>query len=168
MFTQSMSEAHYFHWTRALEAQLFVSVGSPSTLRCPIVGDWAHASVSLRSDDFHDAVGESRNALSGYALQTYPRLWGKWNDELNRTFAEVDSIVAKSRQRLRKFGEDVVDDILIQRFTSMILCCMWLEEWFSVPIEHRVYNKCREIYAASHMVCGWNDGEYPDGEWVLW
>lgn len=70
--------------------------------------------------------------------------------------------------RLRALGFDEKDLEKVLWTTSLIIVGAWIERTEQMPPDDRNYDQLDKVIGAGHMVCGWVDGLYPEGEWAVW
>jgi len=77
-------------------------------------------------------------------------------------------MIYTSCDRLRQHGVDSIDRILITRVSMNLIAGECFENLYNVPLSCRAFRFAREVFLAGHLVCGWVNGLFPDGDWCIW
>jgi hypothetical protein len=90
------------------------------------------------------------------------------NEQILAQHALCNPMLSNRFDRLRALGFDEKDLEKVLWTTSLIIVGAWIERTEQMPPDDRNYDQLDKVIGAGHMVCGWVDGLYPEGEWAVW
>ena len=150
------------------EPDLFCRVGVLDRVDfCPCQ-DIEHAKSCLQSEYFDHALHEAAN--DGHRWQDIgaPQHLKVSNEQIRAQHAMCKPMLSNRFDRLRALGFDEKDLEKVLWTTSLIIVGAWIERTEQMPPDDRNYDQLDKVIGRGHMVCGWVDGLYPDGEWAVW
>ena len=148
--------------------RLFSRIGHPTSAlgtRCRDVND---ARERLFCQYFDYAVNEARNELYEWGDEH-----GYCQDEEEQQQWQLDgetcgATIRAMAFRLQDAGfDEAAQQRLVQKTTVFMLFAV-LERRWKIPADDRIFSPIDAIIAKGHIVRGWVDGLYPEGEWAVW
>ena len=150
------------------EPELFGRVGLVEAVGFCQCQDIEHARECLRSEYFDHALFEVGNESRSWRRIGAPDDAKPSNEQILAHHAFCKPMLSNRFGRLRALGFDEKDLEKVLWTTSLIIVGAWIERTEQMPPDDRNYDQLDKVIGRGHMVCGWVDGLYPDGEWAVW
>jgi hypothetical protein len=150
------------------EPEMFGRVGMLESVGFCRCEDIEHAKSCLQSEYFDHALHEAAN--DGHRWQDIgaPEHLKVSNEQIRAQHAMCKPMLSNRFDRLRALGFDENDLEKVLWTTSLIIVGAWIERTEQMPPDDRNYDQLDKVIGRGHMVCGWVNGLYPDGEWAVW
>ena len=153
---------------RQREPNLFCRVGQRESVGFYQADSVEDARTYLRSEYFDHALFEVGNEGRSWQVRGAPKHLEVSNEQIREQHAMCKPMLSNRVDRLRSLGFDEKDLEKVLWTTSLIIVGAWIERTEQMPPDDRNYDQLDKVIGRGHMVCGWVDGLYPDGEWAVW
>jgi len=148
--------------------RLFSQIGVPMAGKRLQCGDLSQARELLNNEYFDHAMLEAANDLGAWRLERDHRRAADEEPQLRKDGDACEAEVREKFGLLRDVGfEKAAQDKLVRKTTSIMVLAMIERRW-NMPMDDRIFSPLDTVIAQGHIVCGWVEGLYPDGEWVVW
>jgi hypothetical protein len=164
--TDAMKEIEVVHGERL--PRLFSQLGKPLRsigLRCESL---AEACNLLHDEHFDYALLEAANEFHAWRLDCDHRRAADEEGQLRLDAQECLRQVTGTAGRLLEAGFDDKARDKVLRTTKTIMILAMIERRWNMPVDDRIFGPLDAVIAQGHIVCGWVDGLYPEGQWAVW
>jgi hypothetical protein len=154
-------------WIAERASHLYTRAGCRAAGAWPSCVSDAHARELLASEYTDYAIVEAMNELGSVVRSTTPQVWKSWNDVVREYDVRCRQVVSHAVEtrlpRSLQMARDKVSSL-----SASIIIASWLEEYWDVPQTSRVFAPLDAELLSGRVVCGWADGLYPEGTWMVW
>jgi hypothetical protein len=152
----------------AREPLLFSRLGQSDSLvgtRCLAVTQVAEL---LQEQHLEYAMLEAANECNWWRIQQDSRRVAEERSALTQEVEACLLRVGGRTELLRRSGLDDKSRQIVVRYTTSIITLALVERRWNMPVDDRIFGPLDAVIAQGHIVCGWVDGLYPEGQWAVW
>lgn len=146
---------------------LFQCMGRELSCSYPQCESLLDAQNLITSEYTGDAIVDACNDLSNIIIKLYGVRDNRWNKISAVSGKACDQVVEDASHRLPEALSLEAFKACVQLHKN-VLNVAWIEEAYEIPQELRIFEPLDRILLIGHIVCGWDVGVYPDGNWVVW